>query len=77
MYESKYYPGQVTKVLNNGMTPYGKQWKWLSRKEEIFYISEEIVMAIKESAEPRGYREIFVSEKFKFIFIYVFVTIYK
>ncbi|KAJ8927327.1 hypothetical protein NQ314_020222 [Rhamnusium bicolor] len=63
IYDRKYYPGEITKVLNNGaiinvMTPYGKQWKWPCHKDEIFYSDEEIVMAIKEP-ERRGHRYVF------------------
>ncbi|KAF5280997.1 hypothetical protein FQA39_LY05202 [Lamprigera yunnana] len=63
IYNKKYYPGQITKFEDNGaivnvMTQYGKQWKWPSQKDEIFYNEEEIVMTLKTSTR-RGHRELF------------------
>lgn len=40
------------------MIPYGKQWKWPTLKDEIFYSNKEIIMAIN-TPERRGPREIF------------------
>ena len=40
------------------MVPYGKQWKWPLRKDEMFYEDRDIVMALK-SPIRRGNRDIF------------------
>lgn len=40
------------------MTPYGKQWKWPTHKDEIFYSNQEIITAIKTPGH-RGHREVF------------------
>ncbi|KAJ9590543.1 hypothetical protein L9F63_016424 [Diploptera punctata] len=61
VYESKHYPGRITKCYKEGtlvnvMELSGKHWKWPEEKYEILYQDKEIVCKINTPKKKRQAR---------------------